>query len=145
MEGLRLLLKESQREGKLNGIKVSKTINILHILFVDDVIIMTKATLREWWEIDKIIKYFCLASRLQVNGPKTTFLQEGLLELELSPYKSLFPYTFSDLVMSFKYLGYYLKTGPQRVEYWSWMLKKWKKRSVFGVIGGCPWEDVTHY
>jgi hypothetical protein len=45
MEGLSLLLKDSQREGKLNGIKVSRTINILHILFVDDVIIMTSATM----------------------------------------------------------------------------------------------------
>jgi hypothetical protein len=64
MEGLSLLLKESQREGKLIGIKVSRTINILHILFVDDVIIMTNATMQEWWEIDKVIKSFCLASRL---------------------------------------------------------------------------------
>jgi hypothetical protein len=58
MEGLILLLKEIQSEGKLTGVKVSKTIKILHILFVDDVIIMTKATLSEWWEIDKIIKLF---------------------------------------------------------------------------------------
>jgi len=64
MEKLSLLLKESQREGKLAGIKVSRTINILHILFVDDVIIMTNATMQEWWEIDKILKSFCSASRL---------------------------------------------------------------------------------
>ena len=45
MEGVVLILKDSQREGKLIGIKVSKTIKILHILFVDDVIIMTNATI----------------------------------------------------------------------------------------------------
>jgi hypothetical protein len=45
MEGLSLILKDSQREGKLTGIKVSRTIKILHILFVDDVIIMTNATM----------------------------------------------------------------------------------------------------
>jgi hypothetical protein len=128
MEGLSLLLKESQCEGKLTGVKVSRTINILHILFVDDVIIMTKATMSEWWEIDKIIKIFFLASGLQVNGPKTTILQEGLSELDLTPYKSLFPFTFSDLSTGFKYLGYHLKTGPQRVEDWSWMLKKVEKK-----------------
>jgi hypothetical protein len=36
MEGLSLLLKESLREGKLSGIKVSKLIKILHLFFVGD-------------------------------------------------------------------------------------------------------------
>jgi hypothetical protein len=40
MEGLILLLKESQRNGLMTGIKVSRTIKILHILSVDDVIIV---------------------------------------------------------------------------------------------------------
>jgi hypothetical protein len=123
MEGLSLLLKESQREGKL-GIKVSRTINILHILFVDDVIIMTNATMQEWWEIDKILKSFCSASGLQVNATKTTILQEGLTEQDLIPYKSLFPYNFSDLASGFKYLGFFLKTGLQRAEDWIWLIKK---------------------
>jgi hypothetical protein len=48
MEGLSLLLKESEREGKLTSIKVSRSIKILHILFVDDVIIMKGDTMHEW-------------------------------------------------------------------------------------------------
>jgi hypothetical protein len=128
MEGLSLLLKESQREGKLAGINVSRTIKILHILFVDDVIIMTNATLQEWWEIDKILKSFCLASGLQINATKSTILQAGLSEQDLSPFKSLFPYKFSDLASGFKYLGYYLKTGPQRVDDWIWLIKRMEKK-----------------
>jgi hypothetical protein len=73
MEGLSLLLKDSQRAGKLTGINVSRTIKILHILFVDDVIIMTKATMQEWWEIDKVLKFFCLTSGLNINVEKSTF------------------------------------------------------------------------
>jgi hypothetical protein len=45
MEGLSLLLKERKREGKLTRAKVSRIIRILHIFFMDDVLIMTKATL----------------------------------------------------------------------------------------------------
>jgi hypothetical protein len=123
MEGVRLLLKESQREGKLAGINVSRTIKILHILFVDDVIIMTNATLQEWWEIDKILKSFCLASGLQINATKSIILQAGLSEKDLSLYKSLFPYKFSNLASGFKYLGFYLKTGPQRADGWIYFLK----------------------
>jgi hypothetical protein len=128
MEGLSLLLKDSEREGKLTGIKVSRTIKIVHILFVDDVIIMTNATMQEWWEIDKVLKFFCSASGLQVNGSKSTLLQEGMTEHDLFPCKSLFPYRFSDLDSGFNYLGYFLKTGLQRVEDWGWLIKKMEKK-----------------
>jgi hypothetical protein len=58
MEGLSLLLKSSIGEGKLSGIKVSRLLNILHLLFVDDVLIMSKACLIEWKEIINIINLF---------------------------------------------------------------------------------------
>jgi hypothetical protein len=103
----------------MTGIKVSITIKILHILFVDDVIIMSNATMNEWWEIDKIIKLFFLASGLKVNGTKSYVLQEGLSTLDLSPYRTLFPCTYSDLSTGFKYIVYHLKIGLQRVEDWS--------------------------
>jgi hypothetical protein len=48
MEGLSLLMKDSLARGAVSGIKVSRMINILHILFVDDVIIMSKASASEW-------------------------------------------------------------------------------------------------
>jgi hypothetical protein len=128
MEGLSLLLKDNQKEGKLSGVKVSRTIKILHILFVDDVIIMSNDTFQEWWEIDKVLKYLCLASGLQVNGSKSTMLQEGLSEQELLPFKAMFPYNFSDLDSGFKYLGYFLKTGPHRANDWIWLLKKMEKK-----------------
>jgi hypothetical protein len=41
MEALSLLLKSSQADGNISGIKVFGTIKILHLLFVDDVLIMT--------------------------------------------------------------------------------------------------------
>jgi hypothetical protein len=58
MEGLKLLPKESTGEGIVTSIKVSRLHKILHLLLVDDILIMTRATLQEWWEIDKIIYLF---------------------------------------------------------------------------------------
>jgi len=43
MEGLSLLLKKGQAEGELTDMKVSRLVKILHLLFVDDVLIMTKS------------------------------------------------------------------------------------------------------
>jgi len=58
MEGLSLLLKESKWDGKLMGVKVSIIIKILHLFFVDDVLIMTRDTLQEWMEVDRLIKFY---------------------------------------------------------------------------------------
>jgi hypothetical protein len=58
MEGLSLSLKKGQYEGKLSGIKVSRIIKILHLLFVDDVLIMSRASILEWQEINKILNSF---------------------------------------------------------------------------------------
>ena len=104
MEGLSLLLKNFIGEGILTGIKVSRLYKILHLLFVDDVLIMTRATLQEWWEIDKINYLFCKASRLIVNQSKTMVHYAGLTDIELAPFKNILPNTFSDLSSGFKYL-----------------------------------------
>jgi hypothetical protein len=128
MEGLSILLKDKKLEGKLSGVKVSRTIKILHVLFVDDVFIMSKAIAQEWWEIDKLLKSFCSASSLMINISKSTVLQEGLSEEDPRPFKSLFPFNLEDLDTGFKYLGYYLKTGMYRVCDWCWILKKWRRK-----------------
>jgi hypothetical protein len=128
MEGLSLLLKNFIGEGILTGIKVSRLYKILHLLFVDDVLIMTRATLQEWWEIDKIICLFCKASGLMVNQSKTIVHYAGLTDIELAPFKSVLPYTFSELSSGFKYLGYYLKTGAQKAEDWDWLVARITKK-----------------
>jgi hypothetical protein len=45
MEGLTLLLKKSQTKGNITGIKVSRIVKILHLLFVDNFLIMTSGSL----------------------------------------------------------------------------------------------------
>jgi hypothetical protein len=111
MEGLSLLLKEGQQKGLLTGIKVSRNLRILHIIFVDDVVIMTNATINEWWERDKIIKLFLFSIQLSGKFTKMTVLHEGLTHQELDPFKCFLPFCFTDLSVGFKYLGYHLKTG----------------------------------
>jgi hypothetical protein len=145
MEGLSLLLKKGQSEGKLMGVKVSRIVRILHLLFVDDILIMTRASLQEWQEIDNILKDFCRASGLQVNLTKSTFHYVGLQGEELEKFKEVFPYKFADLSEGFRYLGYYLKSGMYKAEDWRWLLAKIEKKLAIGVIGGCLWEVALFY
>jgi hypothetical protein len=127
MEGLSSLLKNSFVEGNLTGIKVSRLIKIIQLLFMDDVIIMTREILYEFMEIDKHICLFCKASGLLVNQTKTTAHFEGLTELELTPFKTLIPYNFSDLSNGFRYLGYFLKTGTHHADDWEWLVSNLTK------------------
>jgi hypothetical protein len=107
MEGLSLLLKNSTAEGLISGINVSRVTKILHLLFVDDVLIMSKASLAEWKQIKAIIELFCNATGLTVSQSKSIVIFEGLNELELSLFKSLLNFSFSELSEGFKYLGYF--------------------------------------
>lgn len=91
MEALSLLLKTGQAEGKFFGIKVSRTIKILHLLFVDDFLIMTNGFLMEWPEIKEFLHKFCNATGLLINWEKSTFLHANLQLPNLDQIKGLSP------------------------------------------------------
>jgi hypothetical protein len=123
MEGLSLALKRSQDEGTLTGIKVSILIRILHLLFVDDILIMSKASIDEWQEINRILTVFCSATGLLINVQKTSFLHFGVQQNVLDTLKESFHFNFSDLTEGFRYLGYYLKLDRYKVEDWHWLMQ----------------------
>jgi hypothetical protein len=97
MESFSLLLKKAQDEGSLSGVKVSRIVKILHLFFVDDILIMTKATLEEWTEINSLLKLFCGASGLKVNLSKSTFHHSGIQGELLEKFKEVFSFNFADL------------------------------------------------
>jgi hypothetical protein len=59
LEGLSILLKLKQAEGLIKGVKVAGLTHILHILFADDVLILTSANFAEWSIIHSILSTFC--------------------------------------------------------------------------------------
>jgi hypothetical protein len=87
MEGLNLSLKKGQADGKLTGVKVSRIIKILHLLFVDDVLIMSKASIEEWKVIDEILTVFCRATGLEVNLQKSTIHYSGIQQEVIDSFK----------------------------------------------------------
>jgi len=118
MEGLSLALKHKQDEGLLTGIKVSRYIHILHLLFAGDILIMTKASIYEWKEINIVLQLFCSATSLHINAHKTTLLHFGVNQHVLDGFKELFHFQFQDLEKGFMYFGYFLKMGRYKTEDW---------------------------
>jgi hypothetical protein len=124
MEGLSLMLSRGSDDHNLSGIQVTKFLKIIHLMFVDDVLVMSKADLKDWKVIFDILQAFCLVSGLSINFTKTTVHYWGLEESELSQFKAILPFTFADLNLGFKYLGYHLRLGASKTEDWGWLVAK---------------------
>jgi hypothetical protein len=128
LESLSILLKKSKLAGKLSGIRASRLTQILHLLFVDDVIIMTSDSLSEWTEILNILNIFCSVTGLKINLQKSMFLATGARETNMSELKSLFGIDFRDLEEGFNYLGYFIKPSSYKAKDWSWLYEKFERR-----------------
>jgi hypothetical protein len=126
MEGLSLALKKSKEEGLLTGIKVSRLYKTIHLLFVDDILILSKASIAEWHEIKRILNVFYKASGLLTNEEKTTFLHYGVKQQDLESLQGNFHYIFVDLSSGFRYLGYFLKTNRYKTKDWIWLIDKFE-------------------
>jgi hypothetical protein len=110
--------KKNQSEGKLSIIKVSRMINILHLLFVDDLLIMSRASIPKWQKINKILNAFCCAMGLMINVQKSTFLHYDVHQGTLDALKVLFHFNFMNLSDGFKYLGFFLKPNNYKLKDW---------------------------
>jgi hypothetical protein len=141
LEGLSILLKNKQAEGLLKGVKVAGLTYILHILFADDVLIMTTADFAEWSIIHSILATFCEVSGLNINVSKSSFLSSLVQEPIKRDLRALFGIDFLELEEGFTYLGFHLKSSRYTAKDWNWLLDRfeqkilnWKHR--FLSIGG---------
>jgi len=64
MEGLSILLKKGKFTWKLTCVKVARIVNIIHLFFVDDVLIISRENIKEWKKITEILETFISATGL---------------------------------------------------------------------------------
>jgi hypothetical protein len=131
MDSLSLLLAKSISEHRISGIKVSRFIKMVHLMFVDDILIMSKADLPEWLAIMEVLQLFCSATGLSINPLKSTIHYWGLSEAELILLKNSIPFTFIDLKDGFIYLGFRLKPGVSTSADWYWLVALFERRIGF--------------
>jgi ribonuclease HI len=131
MEGLSLLLSKSFTDHHISGIKVSNCIKIVHLMFVDDVLLLTKADLAEWLVIQDVLQLFCSVSGLSINYSKSSVHYWGLTDAELLLLKDSIPFTFINLSEGFNYLGFQLKMGASSSGDWRWLVALFERRIGF--------------
>jgi hypothetical protein len=91
MEGLSLLLTKSFTDHQFSGIKVSNFVKIFHLIFVDDVLILSKADPAEWLFILEVLQTFQLCFGPYYQSSKSSVHYWGLSPAELLPLQTPSP------------------------------------------------------
>ena len=73
IEGLSLLIAQAKADRKIIELKVTGSIYLTHILFLDDVILFGDGSLLEWIHYKSLINLFCRASGMTVSPRKYSF------------------------------------------------------------------------
>ena len=122
IEGLSLLISDAREHGLIRGIKISPSLALTHLLFVDDVILLGSGTWLEWTDFDVILSTFCKASGMCISVDKSCFLFNHVDEDILGGISRVLPYKMEPIVSGFKYLGYFLKPLGYKVSDWNWLI-----------------------
>ena len=109
IEGLSLLINDATRCGRIKGIKISASLTLTNLLFVDDVVMFGLGTFEEWVDFDVILETFCHASGMCISIDKSGFLFNEMDMGVLNNIRLFIPYCVKPLHEGFKYLGYFIK------------------------------------
>ena len=109
IESLILLITHAQQSATIVGINVSSSLNLTHLLFVDDVILFGLGTIEECQHYKFLLDIFYSATGMKISEDKSSFLFNEIDDLTRANIASLLPFKMEPLSVGFKYLGYYLK------------------------------------
>ena len=124
IEGLSRMIKSSKEEGTFQGINISRSLAITHLLFVDDIVIFGSSSYNDWHKIISIFATFSQATGMVINFQKTVIIPIGMSQDLLEPILTLFPARVDSLEHGLKYLGYYIKANNYHTRDWQWLLGK---------------------
>ena len=83
VEGLSRALLSAKECGDLHGIYFDNDISISHVLFIDDIVMVSDGSKKSLSTLYEVLHIFCKASRMLINDDKSSILRSGLDEFEL--------------------------------------------------------------
>ena len=81
--GLSSYILTTQNSGVFQGISFGNNIILSHILFVDDIILVSDGSEESLSTLYEVLLVFCKASGMVINDEKSSFYYSGLEESEL--------------------------------------------------------------
>nr|GEY92905.1 reverse transcriptase domain, zinc finger, CCHC-type [Tanacetum cinerariifolium]GEZ39789.1 reverse transcriptase domain, zinc finger, CCHC-type [Tanacetum cinerariifolium] len=127
MEALHITLEDAELKNIFEGVKVgSNNIDISHLKFVDDALIMGKLSIDNAKNLCRILRCFHLASDLKVNFSKSKLFGIGVSDIELNT----FAYTlfYEPLKLPCMYLGLSIRANMNISNNWKPIIDKFHNR-----------------
>ena len=92
VEGLSRALLFVKDRGPYRGITFGNDISLSHVLFVDDIVMVTDGTKQSLSTLYEVLMIFCKASRMKINEEKFVLYFSKLNEFELITIQNIFTF-----------------------------------------------------
>ena len=122
------MIHDAQQRGVITGVKITSSLFLTHLLFVDDVLLFGEAIVDEWQQYKQLLDLFCSATGMQINEEKSILLFNDIDELAKANIGAILPYKMEPVSEGFKYLGFYLKPLGYYVKDWRWFIRRFEHR-----------------
>ena len=120
------MIADARDHGLIKGIKITSSLALTHLLFVDGVILLGSGTLSEWMAFEVILSTFCKASGMNISVDKYCFLYNNVDDDIRMDIARALPYKMEPITTGFKYLGYFLKPLGYQVSDWHWLIQRFE-------------------
>jgi hypothetical protein len=131
VEGLSQEIMDAKIIGYLKGIKICNFALLTHLLFIDDIFLVSYGLKREAMKIKDLLSIHYKATCMEVNIHKSTINFNGSSEESVEVLKVHFPFKHFGIQEVFKYFCFILKPNGYRKGDWGRLLGKILKRIHF--------------
>jgi len=121
----------------LKGIKISLTKFLIHLFFVDNVLLFGARFVHEFQTLRDILDLLCSTNGMQINLAKSNLFVSSLQEEVLALLDNILPFLRKSINVGVKYHNFELKPNVYSVDNWLWLFKKFKRESLCGSTIGC--------
>ena len=124
--GRALLFAKAFRD--FHEISFGNDITLTHVLFVDDIVMVSNGSEQSLSILYEIMQTFCKAYGMLINVDKLALLYSRLDDVELITVQNIFCFNADKIEIGLKYLGFFLKTCRYYSKDWDWLVVKVEKR-----------------
>ena len=126
VEALGRLIHNVKREGKIGGVKVSRSKEITHTLFVDDVLLFGIGAEENIREYASLLDKYKKAKSMLINIGKSSMNHNEFMKYISQQEREIIPYLAIALTKGFKYSMFFVKSNSYSFQDWARLYKKFE-------------------
>jgi hypothetical protein len=113
------------------GVCLERTINLTHLLFVDNILIFCSCAEHNVVVLKEALALFNKATSMIINGEKYVIYLVNAQGPHSPLFDSLLKFSIHALGDGFKYLGFNLKPNNYGTKHWKWLVARVESKICF--------------